>query len=132
VEPEDLLKFGLIPEFVGRLPVIATLEDLDVESLISILTSPKNALVKQYQRLFEMENIELSFSTEALKVIAQKAIDRKTGARGLRSILEEILLDSMFDLPAMSGVSEVVVNEESVLGNADPLLIYEDLKEKPA
>ena len=132
VEPEDLLKFGLIPEFVGRLPVIATLEDLDVKSLISILTSPKNALVKQYQRLFEMENIELSFSNEALKVIAQKAIDRKTGARGLRSILEEILLDSMFELPAMSGVSEIVVNEEAVLGNADPLLIYEDLKEKPA
>ncbi len=132
VEPEDLLKFGLIPEFVGRLPVIATLEDLDVKSLISILTSPKNALVKQYQRLFEMENIELSFSNEALKVIAQKAIDRKTGARGLRSILEGILLDSMFDLPAMSGVSEIVVNEEAVLGNADPLLIYEDLKEKPA
>ncbi|MDG2355127.1 MAG: ATP-dependent Clp protease ATP-binding subunit ClpX [Paracoccaceae bacterium] len=132
VEPEDLLKFGLIPEFVGRLPVISTLEDLDVKSLISILTSPKNALVKQYQRLFEMENIELSFSNEALKVIAQKAIDRKTGARGLRSILEEILLDSMFDLPAMSGVSEIVVNEEAVLGNADPLLIYEDLKEKPA
>ena len=132
VEPEDLLKFGLIPEFVGRLPVIATLEDLDVKSLISILTSPKNALVKQYQRLFEMENVNLSFSSEALNVIAQKAIDRKTGARGLRSILEEILLDSMFDLPAMSGVSEVVVNEEAVLGNADPLLIYEDLKEKPA
>ena len=132
VEPEDLLKFGLIPEFVGRLPVIATLEDLDVKSLISILTSPKNALVKQYQRLFEMENINLSFSTEALNVIAQKAIDRKTGARGLRSILEEILLDSMFELPAMSGVSEVVVNEETVLGNSEPLLIYEDLKEKPA
>ncbi len=132
VEPEDLLKFGLIPEFVGRLPVIATLDDLDVKSLISILTIPKNALVKQYQRLFEMENIDLSFSNEALKVISQKAIDRKTGARGLRSILEEILLDSMFDLPAMSGVSEVVVNEETVLGNAEPLLIYEDLKEKPA
>ena len=132
VEPEDLLKFGLIPEFVGRLPVIATLEDLDVKSLISILTSPKNALVKQYQRLFEMENVNLSFSTEALNVIAQKAIDRKTGARGLRSILEEILLDSMFDLPAMTGVSEVVVNEEAVLGNSEPLLIYEDLKEKPA
>ena len=132
VEPEDLLKFGLIPEFVGRLPVIATLEDLDVKSLISILTSPKNALVKQYQRLFEMENIELSFSNDALKVIAQKAIERKTGARGLRSILEGILLDSMFDLPAMLGVSEIVVNEEAVLGNATPLLIYEDLKEKPA
>ena len=132
VEPEDLLKFGLIPEFVGRLPVIATLEDLDVQSLIKILTSPKNALVKQYQKLFGMENVELSFTGEALKVIAQRGIDRKTGARGLRSILEEILLDSMFDLPSMSGVSEVVVNEEVVQGNAEPLLIYADLKNKPA
>ena len=99
VEPEDLLKFGLIPEFVGRLPVIATLEDLDVKSLVSILTKPKNALIKQYQRLFEMENIELSFTNEALSAISEKAIQRKTGARGLRSILEGILLNSMFDLP---------------------------------
>jgi ATP-dependent Clp protease ATP-binding subunit ClpX len=132
VEPEDLLKFGLIPEFVGRLPVIATLEDLDVKSLVSILTKPKNALIKQYQRLFEMENIELSFTSEALSAISEKAIQRKTGARGLRSILESILLNSMFDLPGMSGVSEVVVNEEAVSGNAEPLLIYQDLKEKPA
>ena len=132
VEPEDLLKFGLIPEFVGRLPVIATLEDLDVQSLVSILTKPKNALIKQYQRLFEMENIELSFTNEALSSISEKAIERKTGARGLRSILEGILLNSMFDLPGMNGVSEVVVNEESVNGNAEPLLIYQDLKEKPA
>ena len=132
VEPEDLLKFGLIPEFVGRLPVIATLEDLDVESLVSILTKPKNALIKQYQRLFEMENIELSFTNEALSSISEKAIERKTGARGLRSILEGILLNSMFDLPGMNGVSEVVVNEEAVNGNAEPLLIYQDLKEKPA
>ena len=132
VEPEDLLKFGLIPEFVGRLPVIATLEDLDVKSLVSILTKPKNALIKQYQRLFEMENIELSFTSEALSSISEKAIQRKTGARGLRSILEGILLDSMFDLPGMSGISEVVVNEEAVTGNAEPLLIYQDLKEKPA
>ena len=132
VEPEDLLKFGLIPEFVGRLPVIATLEDLDVKSLVSILTKPKNALIKQYQRLFEMENIELSFTNEALSSISEKAIERKTGARGLRSILEGILLNSMFDLPGMSGVSEVVVNEEAVNGNAEPLLIYQDLKEKPA
>ena len=132
VEPEDLLKFGLIPEFVGRLPVIATLEDLDVESLVSILTKPKNALIKQYQRLFEMENIELSFTNEALSAISKKAIQRKTGARGLRSILEGILLNSMFDLPGMTGVSEVVVNEEVVSGNAEPLLIYQDLKEKPA
>ncbi len=132
VEPEDLLKFGLIPEFVGRLPVIATLEDLDVKSLVSILTKPKNALIKQYQRLFEMENIELSFTSEALSAISEKAIQRKTGARGLRSILESILLNSMFDLPGMSGVSEVVVNEEAVSGNAEPLMIYQDLKEKPA
>ena len=132
VEPEDLLKFGLIPEFVGRLPVIATLEDLDVKSLVSILTKPKNALIKQYQRLFEMENIELSFTNEALSSISEKAIERKTGARGLRSILEGILLNSMFDLPGMNGVSEVVVNEEAVNGNAEPLLIYQDLKEKPA
>ena len=132
VEPEDLLKFGLIPEFVGRLPVIATLEDLDVKSLVSILTKPKNALIKQYQRLFEMENIELSFTNEALSSISEKAIQRKTGARGLRSILEGILLNSMFDLPGMNGVSEVVVNEEAVSGNAEPLLIYQDLKEKPA
>jgi len=132
VEPEDLLKFGLIPEFVGRLPVIATLEDLDVKSLVSILTKPKNALIKQYQRLFEMENIELSFTNEALSAISEKAIQRKTGARGLRSILEGILLNSMFDLPGMNSVSEVVVNEEAVNGNAEPLLIYQDLKEKPA
>ena len=132
VEPEDLLKFGLIPEFVGRLPVIATLEDLDVKSLVSILTKPKNALIKQYQRLFEMENIELSFTSEALSAISDKAIQRKTGARGLRSILESILLNSMFDLPGMTGVSEVVVNEEAVSGNAEPLMIYQDLKEKPA
>ena len=132
VEPEDLLKFGLIPEFVGRLPVIATLEDLDVKSLVSILTKPKNALIKQYQRLFEMENIELSFTSEALSAISEKAIQRKTGARGLRSILEGILLNSMFDLPGMTGVSEVVVNEEAVSGNAEPLMIYQDLKEKPA
>ena len=132
VEPEDLLKFGLIPEFVGRLPVIATLEDLDVKSLVSILTKPKNALIKQYQRLFEMENIELSFTSEALSAISDKAIQRKTGARGLRSILESILLNSMFDLPGMTGVSEVVVNEETVSGNAEPLMIYQDLKEKPA
>ena len=132
VEPEDLLKFGLIPEFVGRLPVFATLEDLDVKSLVSILTKPKNALIKQYQRLFEMENIELSFTSEALSAISEKAIQRKTGARGLRSILESILLNSMFDLPGMTGVSEVVVNEEAVSGNAEPLMIYQDLKEKPA
>ncbi|MFD2234782.1 ATP-dependent Clp protease ATP-binding subunit ClpX [Phaeospirillum tilakii] len=124
VEPEDLLKFGLIPEFVGRLPVLATLEDLDVGALIEILAKPKNALVKQYQRLFEMENVKLSFSDDALKAIAEKAIQRKTGARGLRSIMEGILLDTMFDLPGLDEVDEVVVNKEVVEGRAQPLYIY--------
>ena len=129
LEPEDLLKFGLIPEFVGRLPVIATLEDLDEISLIEILTTPKNALVKQYQRLFDMEEVELTFSDDALKSIAKKAILRKTGARGLRSILEDILLDTMYDLPEMMGVEEVVINAEVVDGNATPLQIYGDKPE---
>jgi len=124
VEPEDLLKFGLIPEFVGRLPVLATLEDLDVEALIEILAKPKNALVKQYQRLFEMENVKLSFSEDALKAISEKAIQRKTGARGLRSIMESILLDTMFDLPGLDEVDEVVVNKEVIEGRAKPLYIY--------
>lgn len=124
VEPDDLTKFGLIPEFVGRLPVIATLEDLDEGALIQILTEPKNALVKQYQRLFEMEGVGLSFTEDALSAIAQKAIQRKTGARGLRSIMEGILLDTMFDLPGMEGVEEVVVNGEVVTGDAAPLYIY--------
>ncbi len=126
LEPEDLLKFGLIPEFVGRLPVIATLEDLDEEALVRILTEPKNALVKQYQRLFEMENVKLTFTKDALTAIARKAIERKTGARGLRSILENILLDTMFDLPSMTGVEEVVISAEVVEGEAKPLLIYAD------
>ena len=129
VEPEDLLKFGLIPEFVGRLPVIATLEDLDEEALIEILTTPKNALVKQYQRLFDMEGVELTFSEDALKSVAKKAILRKTGARGLRSILEAILLDTMYELPEMGGVEEVVINAEVVEGNAQPLQIYVDKRE---
>jgi len=129
LEPEDLLKFGLIPEFVGRLPVIATLEDLDEISLIEILTIPKNALVKQYQRLFDMEEVDLTFSDDALKSIAKKAILRKTGARGLRSILEDILLDTMYDLPEMMGVEEVVINAEVVDGNATPLQIYGDKPE---
>jgi len=115
VEPEDLLKFGLIPEFVGRLPVIATLTDLDEEALITILTQPKNALVKQYQTLFEMEDVRLSFSDDALKAIAKRALERKTGARGLRSIMEGILLDSMYDLPSYEGVEEVVINGGDIL-----------------
>jgi ATP-dependent Clp protease ATP-binding subunit ClpX len=126
VEPADLLKYGLIPEFVGRLPVVATLEDLDEPSLKLILTQPKNALVKQYQRLFEMENVDLSLAEEALGAIARKAIDRKTGARGLRSILEGILLDTMFDLPSLEGVEEIVISKEVVEGTAPPLYIYTD------
>ena len=124
VEPEDLLKFGLIPEFVGRLPVVATLEDLDKDSLIKILTEPKNALVKQYQRLFEMENVSLNFHEDALAAIAVRAIDRKTGARGLRSIMEAILLETMFELPGLDGVEEVVISADVVNGNARPLYIY--------
>ena len=126
LEPEDLLKFGLIPEFVGRLPVIATLRDLDEDALITILTEPKNALVKQYQRLFEMESVSLNFTDEALSAIAKKAIERKTGARGLRSILEDVLLDPMFDLPGVEGVQEIVVNDDVIAGDAKPLYIYSD------
>jgi len=131
LEPEDLLKFGLIPEFVGRLPVIATLEDLDESALVTILTLPKNALVKQYQRLFELEDARLTFTEDALNAIAKRAISRKTGARGLRSIMEDILLDTMFDLPTARGVNEVVVNEEAVTSDAQPLLIYADRKGEP-
>jgi len=132
LEPEDLLKFGLIPEFVGRLPVIATLRDLDEDALVIILTKPKNALVKQYQRLFEMENVKLSFTDDALSAIARKAITRKTGARGLRSILEDVLLNTMFELPGMESVEEVVVNEEVIEGKAKPLYIYSDRAEAEA
>lgn len=133
LEPEDLLKFGLIPEFVGRLPVIATLTDLDEEALVTILTEPKNALVKQYQRLFELEDVRLTFTDDALKAIANRAIKRKTGARGLRSIMEDILLDTMFELPGLEGVEEVVVNEEAVnTAEAKPLLIYTEAKKEPA
>lgn len=131
LEPEDLLKFGLIPEFVGRLPVIATLRDLDQDALVTILSKPKNALVKQYERLFELEDTKLTFTEDALSAIAKRAIKRKTGARGLRSIMEDILLDTMFDLPGMDDVSEVVVNEEAVNSDAAPLMIYaENRKEK--
>ena len=130
-EPEDLLKFGLIPEFVGRLPVIATLEDLDVTALVKILVEPKNALVKQYGKLFDMENVELSFTDDALTAIAKKAIERKTGARGLRSILEAILLDTMFDLPSMEGVGEVVVDKDVVAGTKEPIRVFSE-KDKRA
>jgi len=124
VEPEDLLKFGLIPEFIGRLPVLATLEDLDEKALIEILTKPKNALVKQYGRLFEMEGAKLTFTEDALRAVATRAIQRKTGARGLRSIMESILLDTMFELPGLETVEEVVVNSEVAEGRAQPLFIY--------
>ena len=124
VEPEDMLKFGLIPEFIGRVPVLATLDDLDESALIEILTMPKNALIKQYQKLFDMESVQLPFTDDALSAVAQKAIARKTGARGLRSILEGILLDPMFDLPGFENVEEVVINKEIVESSAKPLIIY--------
>ncbi|MCY1125700.1 ATP-dependent Clp protease ATP-binding subunit ClpX [Frigidibacter sp. RF13] len=131
LEPEDLLKFGLIPEFVGRLPVLATLEDLDEDALVTILTEPKNALVKQYQRLFDIEGVKLTFTPDALTAIAKRAIKRKTGARGLRSIMEDILLDTMFELPGMGSVQEVVVNQEAVeTEGARPLLIHADAKKE--
>ncbi len=129
LEPEDLLKFGLIPEFIGRLPVVATLEDLDEEALVTILTEPKNALIKQYQYLFELDNAALKFTEDALKAIAARAIVRKTGARGLRAIVEDVLINTMFDLPGLENVSEVVVNEEAVNQSNPPLLIY---SERPA
>ncbi len=129
VEPEDLLKFGLIPEFVGRLPVLATLTDLDADALVEILTAPKNALVKQYRRLFEMEKVHLKFTEDALESIAKMAVERKTGARGLRSIMENILLDTMFDLPGLEGVEEVVINREVADESATPLYIYSDRSE---
>jgi ATP-dependent Clp protease ATP-binding subunit ClpX len=130
VEPDDLLKFGLIPEFVGRLPVLATLEDLDEEALLQILTEPKNALLKQYQRMFDMEDVRLSMPEEALRAVARKAIARKTGARGLRSIMESILLDTMFDLPGMHNVDEIVVSSDVVEGRAKPLLVHTE--QRPA
>ena len=129
LEPEDLLRYGLIPEFVGRLPIIATLEDLDEVALIEILTRPKNALIKQYQRLFDMESVKLKFSDDALRAVAQKAILRKTGARGLRSIMETVLLDTRYDLPSLDGVEEVVINREVIEGRAQPLYVHGERKE---
>ena len=124
VEPGDLVKFGLIPEFVGRLPVIATLTELDEDALVQILTEPKNSLVKQYSRLFEMEDVELDLREDALRAVARKAIERRTGARGLRSILESVLLDTMYDIPSEESVSKVVVDESVIAGDSKPLLIY--------
>jgi len=128
VQPEDMLKFGLIPEFIGRLPVIATLDDLDEESLVKILTEPKNALVKQYARLFEIEGAKLVFQEDALKEIAKRTIERNAGARGLRSIIELILLDTMFDLPGMEGVEKIIVKAENVINNTMPTVVYSDKK----
>jgi ATP-dependent Clp protease ATP-binding subunit ClpX len=125
VEPEDLIQYGLIPEFVGRLPVVATLEELDETALVRILTEPKNALVKQYSRLFEMEDCELEFREDSLHAIARKAMERKTGARGLRTIMEQVLLDTMYDLPSMDDVSKVVVDESVIVGENDPYIIYQ-------
>jgi ATP-dependent Clp protease ATP-binding subunit ClpX len=130
VEPEDLIKYGLIPEFVGRLPVVATLQELDEDALIEILVEPKNALTKQYQKLFEMENVELEFREDALRAIAHKAMARKTGARGLRTILENVLLDTMYELPSMSNATKVVVDDAVVTGETKPYVIYE--AEEPA
>jgi len=126
VQPEDLLKFGLIPEFIGRLPVIASLGELSLDALVRILTEPKNALVKQYQKLFEFEGVKLNFSTEALEGVAKGALERKSGARGLRAILERVMLDIMYDLPSRSGVSECMIGEEVVLNSEPPLLLYEN------
>lgn len=131
VEPEDLIKFGLIPEFIGRLPVVATLEELTEDALVQILTEPRNALTKQYERLFEMENVELDFREDALAAIAKLAMERKTGARGLRSILENILLDTMFQVPSMDDVIKVVVDAAVVRGESEPLLIYERNEQVP-
>ncbi|MCW8902944.1 MULTISPECIES: ATP-dependent Clp protease ATP-binding subunit ClpX [Sedimenticola] len=130
VEPEDLIQYGLIPEFVGRLPVVATLEELDEEALVRILTEPKNALVKQYHRLFEMEDCELEFRSDALSAIARKAMERKTGARGLRTIMEQVLLDTMYDLPSLENVSKVVVDEAVITGENAPYIIYEGGEKK--
>ena len=124
LEPEDLLKYGLIPEFIGRLPIIATLEDLDEKSLIKILQEPKNSLIKQYQELFKLEGAKLVFKDPAIKEIAQKAINKKTGARGLRSILESILLKTMFDLPSMENVNEVIVDSGAAKGQSQPIIVH--------
>ena len=132
VEPQDLTKYGLIPEFIGRLPVLATLTELDEEALVEILTAPKNAITKQYAALFGLEDVELEFRHEALIAMAKKAMSRKTGARGLRSIVESVLLETMYDLPSVENVSKVVVDENVISGDSAPLLIYSDEQAKLA
>jgi ATP-dependent Clp protease ATP-binding subunit ClpX len=126
VQPEDLIKFGLIPEFIGRIPIVASLSDLSIDALVRILTEPKNALVKQYEKLFELEGVELKFTSEALLAVAKDALNRKSGARGLRAILENVMLDIMYDLPSMTGVQECVVGEEVINRGESPLLLYEN------
>ena len=130
VEPEDLIRYGLIPEFVGRLPIIATLEELDIKALVSILTDPKNALTKQYGKLFEMENVEIDFREDGLQTIAEKAMERKTGARGLRSILESVLLETMYNIPSMDNVSKVVIDASVIRGESEPLLVYKNIEQQ--
>jgi ATP-dependent Clp protease ATP-binding subunit ClpX len=132
VEPQDLVKYGLIPEFIGRLPVLATLRELDEEALIQILQEPKNALTKQFTALFDMENVELEFRTDALHAVARKAMERKTGARGLRSIVEAVLLDTMYELPSMEDVSKIVVDEKTIKGESNPIIIYDSKQEQAA
>ena len=131
LEPEDLVQYGLIPEFVGRLPVIATLEELDVDALVKILTEPKNSLTKQYSKLFEMEGVEVDFREDGLRAIAEKGMERKTGARGLRSILEGVLLDSMYNIPSRDDVSKVVIDESVIRGDSEPLLVYQNSEPTP-
>ena len=126
VEPEDLVKYGLIPEFVGRLPMIATLDELDLDALVRIIKEPKTALTKQYGKLFEMEGVEIQFRDDALRAVARKAKERKTGARGLRSIMEGVLLDSMYKIPSLEAVSKVIIDEAVILGESEPLLMYEN------
>ena len=130
LEPQDLLQYGLIPEFIGRLPIIATLKDLKKKDLIEILTKPKNALIKQYQKMFQLDDVKLTFTEDSLGSIADKAIRRETGARGLRSILENILIDTMFNLPAMENVEEVIINGDVVNNKTKPLVIYSKVAKK--
>jgi ATP-dependent Clp protease ATP-binding subunit ClpX len=126
VEPEDLVKYGLIPEFVGRLPMIATLDELDLDALVRIIEEPKNSLTKQYSKLFEMEGVEIQFRDDALRAVARKAKERKTGARGLRSIMEAVLLDTMYKIPSLEAVSKVIIDEAVIQGESEPLLMYEN------
>ena len=126
VEAEDLMRFGIIPEFIGRVPVIATLDELDEEALMNILVKPRNALVKQYQKLFQMDGVKLTFTEGALKQVAKEALERKAGARGLRGILEEAMVDVMYDLPSKQGVKECIIGEEVILKNQEPILVYEN------